>query len=64
MNKLRTFLSLLGVMVGIFVISAIFSVGDSMEDDLMESFSMLDDDVLFVIKWPWSMGGEVVKYIR
>jgi putative ABC transport system permease protein len=48
MNKLRTFLSLLGVMVGIFVISAIFAVVDSMEDDLMESFSMLDDDVLFV----------------
>ena len=66
MNKLRTFLSLLGVMVGIFVISAIFAVVDSMEDDLMESFSMLDDDVLFVSKWPWSMGGDYPwwKYIQ
>ena len=35
-NKLRTFLSLLGVMVGIFVISAVFAVVDSMEDNLME----------------------------
>ena len=48
MNKLRTFLSLLGVMVGIFVISAVFAVVDSMEDDLMESFDMLDDDVFFI----------------
>jgi len=65
-NKLRTFLSLLGVMVGIFVITSIFAVVDSMEEDLMESFSMLDDDVLFVSKWPWSMGGDYPwwKYIQ
>ena len=31
-NRLRTFLSLLGVMVGIFVISAVFAVVDSMEE--------------------------------
>ena len=46
MNKLRTFLSLLGVMVGIFVISSVFAVVDSMEDNLMDQFSMLDEDVL------------------
>ena len=65
-NKLRTFLSLLGVMVGIFVISSIFAVVDSMEDDLMESFNMLDDDVLFVSKWPWSMGEDYPwwKYVQ
>jgi putative ABC transport system permease protein len=53
-------------MVGIFVISSIFAVVDSMEDDLMDSFSMLDDDVLFVSKWPWSMGGEYPwwKYVQ
>ena len=51
MNKLRTFLSLLGVMVGIFVISAVFAVVDSMEDNLIDQFSMLDEDVLFVQKW-------------
>jgi len=53
-------------MVGIFVISSIFTVVDSMEDDLMDSFSMLDDDVLFVSKWPWSMGGEYPwwKYVQ
>ena len=55
-NKLRTFLSLLGVMVGIFVISAVFAVVDSMEDNLMDSFEMLDDDVFFIQKWPWTFG--------
>jgi len=66
LNKLRTFLSLLGVMVGIFVISSIFAVVDSMEDNLMESFNMLDEDVLFVSKWPWSFGEDYPwwKYVQ
>ena len=66
LNKLRTFLSLLGVMVGIFVISSIFAVVDSMEDNLMESFDMLDEDVLFVSKWPWSFGEDYPwwKYVQ
>lgn len=66
LNKLRTFLSLLGVMVGIFVISAVFAVVDSMEDGLMESFSMMDDDVLFIQKWPWEFGEEYPwwKYVQ
>jgi len=65
-NKLRTFLSLLGVMVGIFVISAVFAVVDSMEDNLMASFEMLDDDVFFVQKWPWDFGEDYPwwKYIQ
>ncbi|MDA8979027.1 ABC transporter permease, partial [bacterium] len=36
-NKLRTFLSLLGVMVGIFMISAVFAVVDSLEDNLKDT---------------------------
>lgn len=65
-NKLRTFLSLLGVMVGIFVISAVFAVVDSMEENLMESFDMLDDDVYFIQKWPWNFGEDYPwwKYIQ
>ena len=66
MNKLRTFLSLLGVMVGIFVISAVFAVVDSMEENLMSSFEMLDDDVFFIQKWPWNFGEDYPwwKYIQ
>ena len=49
-NRLQTFLSLLGVMVGIFVISAVFA-GDSLEKELKDTFSMIDDDVLFIAKY-------------
>ena len=65
-NRLRTFLSLLGVMVGIFVISAVFTVVDSLETELRDTFNMLDDDVLFVTKWPWSPGGDYPwwKYVQ
>ena len=65
-NRLRTLLSLLGVMVGIFVISTVFAVVDSLESELRETFNMLDDDVLFVTKWPWSPGGDYPwwKYVQ
>ena len=51
-NKLRTMLSLLGVMVGIFVIGSVFAVVDSLESELRDTFNMLDEDVLFVTKRP------------
>ena len=65
-NRLRTLLSLLGVMVGIFVISAVFTVVDSLESELRDTFNMLDDDVLSVTKWPWSSGGDYPwwKYVQ
>ncbi|MDA0728313.1 MAG: ABC transporter permease [Bacteroidetes bacterium] len=65
-NRLRTLLSLLGVMVGIFVISAVFTVVDSLESELRDTFNMLDDDVLFVTKWPWASGGDYPwwKYVQ
>ena len=65
-NRLRTLLSLLGVMVGIFVISAVFTVVDSLESELKGTFTKLDEDVLFVTKWPWSSGEDYPwwKYIQ
>lgn len=52
-NKLRTILSLLGVTVGIFSIITVFTLVDTMEAGLKDSFDMLGDDVLFIQKWPW-----------
>lgn len=54
MNKLRTLLSLLGVTVGIFSIITVFTLIDTMENGLKDSFDMLSDDVLFIQKWPWA----------
>ncbi len=58
LNKLRTFLSLLGITIGIFTIITVFTVIDSLEDSIRNSISKLGDNVVYVQKWPWAMGGE------
>lgn len=65
-NRLRTFLSLLGVIVGIFMITAVFAVVDSLEDGLKSTFNILDDEVLFIQKWPWRFGEDYPwwKYVQ
>ncbi len=55
-NKLRTFLSLLGITIGIFAIITVFTVVDSLEKNLRNSVKSLGDDVVFVQKWPWTFG--------
>lgn len=55
-NKLRTFLSLLGVTIGIFSIIAVFTVVDSLERNIRGSVQSLGDDVVFIMKWPWTFG--------
>jgi len=56
-NKVRTFLSLLGITIGIFSIIAVFTVFDSIENSIRNSIESLGSNVLFVQKWPWSFGG-------
>jgi putative ABC transport system permease protein len=53
-NKLRTFLSLFGITIGIFSIISVFTVLDWMEKSIKDSISTLGDDVIYVQKWPWS----------
>ncbi len=53
-NRLRTLLSLLGVMIGIFMITAVFAVSDSLEENIKGIFSSVRSDVLFVEKMPWT----------
>ena len=55
-NKLRTFLSLLGVTIGIFSIITVFTVVDSLERNIRGSVQSLGDDVVFIMKWPWTFG--------
>lgn len=56
-NKLRTFLSLLGITIGIFAIITVFTVVDSLEQNLRKSVQSLGDDVVFIDKWPWNFEG-------
>lgn len=55
-NKLRTFLSLLGITIGIFAIIIVFTIVDSLESNIRGSIESLGENVVFVHKWPWSFG--------
>lgn len=53
-NKLRTFLSLFGITIGIFSIISVFTALDWMEKSIRDSISTLGDNVIYVQKWPWT----------
>jgi putative ABC transport system permease protein len=52
-NRLRTFLSLFGISIGIFSIISVFTALDWMEKSIRESIATLGDDVIYVHKFPW-----------
>ena len=52
-NKLRTFLSLLGITIGIFCIIAVFTVVDSLKNNINNSMASMGNDVLYINKQPW-----------
>ena len=53
-NKLRSFLSLLGISIGIFCIIGVLSAVDSLEDNVRSSFDKLGNDVIYVDRFSWS----------
>jgi putative ABC transport system permease protein len=55
-NKLRTFLSLLGITIGIFCIIVVLTVTNSLENNVRSDLAALGDDVIFIQKWPWEGG--------
>jgi putative ABC transport system permease protein len=57
-NRMRTFLSLLGITIGIFAIISVFSILDALEKNVRDSLKSLGENVVYVQKWPWGMGGE------
>jgi putative ABC transport system permease protein len=56
-NKVRTFLSLSGITIGIFSVISVLSVFGSLERSIRDSLDDLGSNVLFIQKWPWMMGG-------
>ena len=58
-NKLRTFLSLLGITIGIFCIIAVKTVVDSLKNNIQKEMASLGSNVLYIGRWPWmDEGGE------
>lgn len=57
-NKLRTILSLLGITIGIFAMISVFTLVDSLENNIKSSIQGLGDNVVYIQKWPWSFDPE------
>lgn len=65
-NKMRAFLSLLGITIGIFCIIAIKSAVDSLEKNILDGFQEFGNDVVYVSKMPWNEdpGKNYWKYVK
>ncbi|MFT6809780.1 MAG: putative ABC transport system permease protein [Saprospiraceae bacterium] len=65
-NKLRSFLSLLGISIGIFCIIAVMSAVDSLEKTILDGFSEFGSDVVYIDKQPWTEdpGDNYWKYLK
>ncbi|MDR3679264.1 MAG: ABC transporter permease [Flavipsychrobacter sp.] len=61
-NKLRTFLSLLGITIGIFCIIAVLTALDSMKDNIHKEVSTLGSDEIYINRWPWTDDGGEYKW--
>lgn len=57
-NRLRTFLSLLGVTIGIVAIISVFTIVDALEKSVRDSVESLGENVVYIQKWPWGGSGE------
>lgn len=55
-NKLRSFLSVLGITIGISCIVAIFTATYSLEKNIRNNVDKLGDKIIYVKKWPWAYG--------
>jgi putative ABC transport system permease protein len=65
-NKLRSFLSLLGVTIGIFCIIGVKSAVNSLEANIRSSMSKLGNDVVYIEKFSWGEdpGDNFWKWMR
>jgi len=57
-NKLRTFLSVLGITIGIFCIISVAATIDSLERSIRENVSTLGSNTIYIQKWPWSFSSD------
>ena len=65
-NKLRTFLSLIGITIGIMTIIGVFSAVDTLRNNLQSSVDKLGSNTVYIQKWPWQFGGDYAwwKYMN
>jgi putative ABC transport system permease protein len=57
-NKLRTFLSLLGITIGIFSIISIYTMVDALEANVRLGLESFGSNVIYIQRFPWTMEEE------
>lgn len=57
-NRTRTFLSLLGITIGIFTIITVFAAVDTFRGNLQSSVDKLGSKTIYIQKWPWGGFGD------
>ena len=64
--KFRSFLSLLGITIGILCIISVQTAVNSLEMNIKTSFSKFGNDVLYIQRWPWEFSDNYAwwKYIN
>jgi putative ABC transport system permease protein len=56
-NKLRTFLSLFGVTIGIFCIIGVLATVNSLQTNIQNQLKSLGNNTIYIDKWEWGGGG-------
>lgn len=57
-NKLRTFLSMLGITIGIFCVISVMMMVNSVQVSIKDSLKRLGDDVVYIDRFPWGGGDD------
>lgn len=57
-NKLRTFLSLLGITFGIFCIISVMATVSSLERNVQNEFKSFGNNTVYIQKWAWGGGSD------
>ena len=65
-NKLRTFLSLFGVTIGIFCIISVLATVGSLEQAIQKDIKSLGTNTVYIDKWEYSGGNDYPwwKYVK
>src|SRR4029453_17428939 len=56
-NKLRTFLSLFGITIGIFCIIGVLATVNSLENNIQSEIKSLGNNTIYIDKWDYASGG-------
>jgi putative ABC transport system permease protein len=65
-NKLRTFLSLFGITIGIFCIIGVLAVVNSLEHNIQNEIKAMGSNSIYIDKWEWGGGPDYPwwKYVN